>query len=152
MFAGLVAAARLMVLQLLSAYEITFITSSTINIIALCALMLLIGHQLFQLINRLTRNQLYRSSDPTSARMISRIMKCAIMLVVFLLFGEHSGIGHSGLLAFGGVGGIALGIAGGDVLSNLIYGAMLYFDRPFSIDDWISSPDRDIEGTVVEIG
>lgn len=29
---------------------------------------------------------------------------------------------------------------------------MLYFDRPFRIGDWISSPDRDIQGTVEEIG
>lgn len=29
---------------------------------------------------------------------------------------------------------------------------MLYFDRPFSIGDWIRSPDRNIEGTVAEIG
>ena len=29
---------------------------------------------------------------------------------------------------------------------------MLYFDRPFNIGDWVSSPDRNIEGTVVEIG
>ncbi|WP_250666706.1 mechanosensitive ion channel domain-containing protein, partial [Escherichia coli] len=31
-------------------------------------------------------------------------------------------------------------------------GIMLYFDRPFNIGDWVSSPDRNIEGTVVEIG
>ena len=29
---------------------------------------------------------------------------------------------------------------------------MVYMDRPFSIGDWISSPDKDIEGTVEQIG
>ena len=58
----------------------------------------------------------------------------------------------AGLLTFGGIGGIAIGLAGKDVLSNLFSGVMLYFDRPFNIGDWISSPDRQIEGTVVEIG
>lgn len=58
----------------------------------------------------------------------------------------------SGLLAFGGIGGIALAMASKDILSNLFSGIMLYFDRPFNIGDWISSPDREIEGTVVEIG
>ncbi len=29
---------------------------------------------------------------------------------------------------------------------------MIYFDRPFSVGDWISSPDRNIEGTVERIG
>lgn len=58
----------------------------------------------------------------------------------------------SGLLTFGGIGGIAVGMAGKDILSNFFSGIMLYFDRPFSIGDWIRSPDRNIEGTVTEIG
>ena len=152
LFGGLLFVASQMVIQMLSDYGLTFITPGTVRLIALCAMMLLVGHQLFKLINRLTRDQIQRGSDPTSARMISRILKCAIVLLILLLFGEHFGIGPSGLLAFGGVGGIALGIAGRDVLSNLFSGVMLYFDRPFSIGDWISSPDRNIEGTVVEIG
>lgn len=58
----------------------------------------------------------------------------------------------SGLMTFGGLGGIAIGMASKDVLSNLFSGVMLYFDRPFNIGDWVRSPDRNIEGTVVEIG
>lgn len=69
-----------------------------------------------------------------------------------LLFGEHFGMSLSGLMAFGGIGGIAIGMAGKDILSNFFSGLMLYFDRPFNIGDWVSSPDRNIEGTVVEIG
>jgi MscS family membrane protein len=29
---------------------------------------------------------------------------------------------------------------------------MIYLDRPFAVGDWIRSPDRDIEGTVEDIG
>jgi MscS family membrane protein len=29
---------------------------------------------------------------------------------------------------------------------------MVYLDRPFQVGDWIRSPDKDIEGTVEEIG
>src|SRR3546814_16588620 len=43
-------------------------------------------------------------------------------------------------------------MAGKDILSNFFSGIMLYYDREFDIGDWISSPDRNIEGTVVEIG
>lgn len=43
-------------------------------------------------------------------------------------------------------------MASKDVMSNLFSGVMLYFDRPFNIGDWVRSPDRNIEGTVVEIG
>ncbi|MGL4417306.1 MAG: mechanosensitive ion channel family protein, partial [Plesiomonas shigelloides] len=49
-------------------------------------------------------------------------------------------------------GGIAIGLAGKDIISNFFSGIMLYFDRPFNVGDWIRSPDRNIEGTVAEIG
>ena len=29
---------------------------------------------------------------------------------------------------------------------------MIYLDRPFSVGDWIRSPDKEIEGTVEDIG
>lgn len=122
---------------------------STLRDVAICALAL---RQLFHLINRLVESNINRGNDETSARIVSRILKFALVLLVLLVFGERMGIAFSGLLAFGGMGGIALGIAGRDVLSNLFSGVMLYFDRPFSIGDWISSPDRNIEGTVAEIG
>ncbi|MCP5821341.1 mechanosensitive ion channel family protein, partial [Klebsiella pneumoniae] len=86
------------------------------------------------------------------AHIVSRVLKILIVIVVFLFYGEHFGMSLSGLLTFGGIGGIAIGMAGKDILSNLFSGIMLYFDRPFKIGDWVSSPDRQIEGTVVEIG
>ena len=45
-------------------------------------------------------------------------------------------------LAFGGVGGIAIGLAAQDVCKNMFGGFTIYFDRPFSVGDWIRSPDR----------
>ncbi|MFQ5717824.1 MAG: mechanosensitive ion channel family protein, partial [Nitrospinales bacterium] len=58
----------------------------------------------------------------------------------------------SGVLAFGGIGGIAVGFAAKDLLANFFGGLMIYLDRPFAVGDWIRSPDREIEGTVEHIG
>jgi MscS family membrane protein len=58
----------------------------------------------------------------------------------------------SGVLAFGGIGGIAIGFAAKDLLANFFGGLMIYMDRPFNVGDWIRSPDREIEGTVENIG
>lgn len=149
---GLIMTFRQVAYMLLADYKITAITPDLINTLSTFCMALIAMQQLFQLINRLTHSQINRGNDVTSARMVARILKLAIILILMLLFGEHFGIGLSGLLAFGGIGGIAIGVAGKDVLSNLFSGVMLYFDRPFSIGDWISSPDRNIEGTVVEIG
>ena len=62
------------------------------------------------------------------------------------------GLSISGLMAFGGMGGIAVGFAAKDILANFFGGLFIYTDRPFSVGDWIRSPDRDIEGTVEKIG
>lgn len=108
--------------------------------------------QVFLLINLLEKYQINKGNDPTSARIMSRVLKIAIFFIMLLLVGEHFGLSLSGLMAFGGVGGIAIGLASKDVLSNFFSGAMLFYDRQFNIGDWISSPDRQIEGTVEEIG
>ena len=138
--------------QIAAAEKFTAIKPDIIDDITLVAIGLTAMQQSFRLINRLTADQVTKGSDKTSATSIARILKMAIVLLLLLLFGEHLGLSLSGLMAFGGFGGIAIGIAGRDVLSNMFSGVMLYFDRPFRLGDWIRSPDRDIEGTVEEIG
>lgn len=104
------------------------------------------------MINRLEKKQIKLGRDIITAHIISRILKVTIIVIMTLLYGEHFGMSVSGLVTFGGIGGIAIGMAGKDILSNFFSGIMLYFDRPFNIGDWIRSPDRNIEGTVAEIG
>ncbi|EKT53032.1 mechanosensitive ion channel family protein [Providencia burhodogranariea] len=133
-------------------FDLTFISTSLINFITIALIALILMRKLFQLANRLEKKQIAKGSDPTSARIIARIFKITIFVVIILLFGEHFGMSLSGLMTFGGIGGIAIGMAGKDILSNFFSGVMLYFDRPFNIGDWVSSPDKNIEGTVVEIG
>lgn len=135
-----------------SDFDLTFISTPLINLIAISLIALIITRKFFQLVNRLEKKQIKKGSDPTSARIIARVFKTAVIVIIMLLFGEHFGMSLSGLMAFGGIGGIAIGMAGKDILSNFFSGIMLYFDRPFNIGDWVSSPDRNIEGTVVEIG
>jgi MscS family membrane protein len=65
---------------------------------------------------------------------------------------QSVGISVTGLLAFGGIGGIAVGFAARDLLANFLGGLSIYLDRPFTVGDWIRSPDREIEGTVEHIG
>jgi MscS family membrane protein len=133
-------------------YQLTWITPRMLNLVAVTIAAGTFLRFLSMLINRLEKTQIRKGSDPTSARMISRVMKFLAFMIMLLFFGEHFGLSMSGLLAFGGLGGIAIGMASKDILSNIFSGTMLYFDRQFNIGDWISSPDRNIEGTVLEIG
>ncbi|MET6677878.1 mechanosensitive ion channel family protein [Citrobacter amalonaticus] len=133
-------------------YNISAVSSSIIDFVCTSLIALILTIKLFLVINQFEKSQIKKGRDVTSARILSRIIKITLIIVIILLYGEHFGMSLSGLLTFGGIGGIAVGMAGKDILSNFFSGIMLYFDRPFSIGDWVRSPDRNIEGTVAEIG
>lgn len=133
-------------------YHLTWLTPRMVNVATVFIIACILMQKFSLLINRLVKVQVKKGRDATSTLMIARVMKFGGFLCILILFGEHFGLSISGLLAFGGIGGIAIAMASKDILSNLFSGAMLYFDRQFNIGDWISSPDRNIEGTVVEIG
>lgn len=56
------------------------------------------------------------------------------------------------LLAVTGAGTVAAGLAAKTIIENIFSGIMIYMTRPFSVDDLISTVDKKIEGTVIEIG
>jgi len=90
--------------------------------------------------------------DKTTVEAIGKLIKASILITAILSLMQHFGFSISGLLAFGGVGGIAIGFAAKGLLSNFFGGLMIYLDRQFSVGDWIRSPDQEIEGTVEYIG
>lgn len=90
--------------------------------------------------------------DKTTADAISRLLRISVLITATLVVMQTLGYSISGVLAFGGIGGIAIGFAAKDLLSNFFGGLMIFLDRPFSVGDWIRSPDRNIEGTVEAIG
>lgn len=90
--------------------------------------------------------------DKTTAEAVSKILRFSIIITSSLVMLQTLGVSISGVLAFGGIGGIAIGFAAKDLLANFFGGFMIFWDRPFKVGDWISSPDRQIEGTVEQIG
>ena len=90
--------------------------------------------------------------DHTTADAIAKLVRIVVLVTAGLVILQTVGISISGVLAFGGVGGIAVGFAARDLLANLFGGLTIYLDRPFSVGDWIRSPDRAIEGVVERIG
>ncbi len=90
--------------------------------------------------------------DETTWGAISKLLRMSIFITGTLVVLQTMGISVSGVLAFGGVGGIAVGFAARDLLANFFGGLIIYMDKPFRVGDWVRSPDRNIEGTVEEIG
>ncbi|MFT7128464.1 MAG: MscS family membrane protein [Gammaproteobacteria bacterium] len=90
--------------------------------------------------------------DATTVLALGKLVRITVILTASLVALQTLGYSISGVLAFGGVGGIAVGFAAKDLLSNFFGGLMIYLDRPFAVGDWIRSPDQEIEGTVEHIG
>ncbi|NQD37620.1 mechanosensitive ion channel family protein [Permianibacter sp. IMCC34836] len=90
--------------------------------------------------------------DPTTIEAIAKLGRISVFIVMTLIGLQTMGFSISGVLAFGGIGGLAVSFAAKDLLANFFGGLMLYLDRPFAVGDSIRSPDREIEGTVEYIG
>jgi MscS family membrane protein len=92
------------------------------------------------------------SFDITTVDAIAKLVRISIFITSALVILQTLGFSVSGVLAFGGIGGIAIGFAAKDLLANFFGGLMIYMDRPFVVGDWIRSPEKEIEGTVEAIG
>ncbi|SDT99609.1 mechanosensitive ion channel family protein [Halopseudomonas salegens] len=90
--------------------------------------------------------------DLTTANAIGKLLRISVIITAGLVVLQNMGYSVSGVLAFGGVGGIAVGFAARDLLANFFGGLMVFLDRPFAVGDWVRSPEKDIEGTVEHIG
>ena len=90
--------------------------------------------------------------DVHTVQAISKLLRLTVIITAALVILQTLGFSISGVLAMGGIGGIAMGFAAKDMLANFFGGLIIYLDRPFVVGDWIRSPDRSIEGTVEDIG
>ncbi|HWR75828.1 MAG TPA: mechanosensitive ion channel family protein [Thiobacillus sp.] len=113
---------------------------------------------LMRLISQASRTLLARSTatrdamDRTTVDALSKLGRFTVVIIAALVILQTLGFSVSGVLAFGGIGGIAVGFAAKDMLANFFGGLTIYLDRPFAVGEWIRSPDKQIEGTVEHIG
>lgn len=112
---------------------------------------------LIRLVKKIERNFIdpqyhTESVDETTAKAIGKLIRASIFITSSLIIMQNLGYSISGILAFGGIGGIAIGFAAKDLLANFFGGLTIYLDKPFKVGDWIRSADRQIEGTVEDIG
>jgi MscS family membrane protein len=89
--------------------------------------------------------------DHTTIDALGKLATLVVIVVAVLVTAQTLGFQIGGLLALGGVGGLAVGLAAKDLLANFFGGLTIYLDRPFAVGEWIRSPDKDIEGVVEHI-
>lgn len=81
---------------------------------------------------------------------IRKTAKVFVVIVAVLVTSQNMGMNVTGLLASLSIGGLAVGLAAQDTLSNLFGAVALFADKPFRVGEQIKL--EGIEGTVEAIG
>ena len=81
---------------------------------------------------------------------IRKTLKIFVMVVAVLVTSQNLGMNVTGLLASLSIGGLAVGLAAQDTLSNLFGAVAIFADKPFRVGDRIQLDT--IDGTVEAIG
>jgi small-conductance mechanosensitive channel len=79
-------------------------------------------------------------------------LRLVVIIVALSLALTHFGMNITGFAVFLGIIGLALSLAGRDILADTISGALILIDRPYRIGDRIALPAIDSWGDVVDIG
>ena len=82
--------------------------------------------------------------------LLSKIVKGVVWVLGFLFVLQNLGVDVTSLIAGLGVGGIAIALALQNILSDLFSSFSIYFDKPFTVGDFIAIGD--FMGTVEHIG
>jgi len=116
------------------------------------AVVSLLAYFLTRFIRECELGFIHNGADVTTAEAVGKLLRISVLITAGLTILQTLGVSISGILAFGGIGGIAVGFAAQDLLANFFGGLVVYLDQPFKVGDWVRSPDREIEGTVETIG
>jgi MscS family membrane protein len=87
-----------------------------------------------------------------SVQGLSKIGTIVIGIILLILLNDFTGVSLSTLLAFGGVGGLALAVASQEIVSNFFGGLMIHLTHPFQIGEYVQIPSLNMEGSVEEVG
>ena len=115
-------------------------------------LILVLGLMAASWLSRLTRSALERTGriDATLTSFLSKIVKYAVWVLVFVTVLSEFGVKTTSILAALGAAGLAIGLALQGTLSNIAAGIMILILRPFNTGEYIEVDG--IAGTVEEIG
>jgi len=92
------------------------------------------------------------SLAPSKLDLMGKVATITVIFVTIFLLMDVTGRNMQTLIAFGGIGGLAIAFASQQVVSNFFGGLMIYLTQPFTIGEWVNLPERQIEGHIEEIG
>lgn len=112
-------------------------------------ILFLIGRYLVSLLTKAIRRQLQqRDLDDLTVNFATKITSIIGIVIVAIIALGNLGIPMTSLIAFMGVGAIAVGLALQDTLANLASGLLIIMMHPYKEDDSIQVGEDRLSGTV----
>ncbi len=130
---------------LLKLYRINIIVVVTWILIRLCDCA---SGSLFRLSDKLDE-QLDVNLNKTLMSFIKKMIKVLILIIAGIAILSETGTNVTTIITGLGLGGLTFALAAQDTAQNLFGGLVILLDKPFAVDDWISTPD--VEGVVEDI-
>ena len=81
--------------------------------------------------------------------LVDDIYRVILLVFAVVMAADQLGFNVGAALTGLGIAGVALGFAAQDSIANVIAGFLIFIDKPFGVDDWVSVSDR--YGQVTEI-
>jgi len=119
---------------------------------AAAVLLILWKEQLVSILFKRAEKSASPKSDKSLIAVSSKLIAVFVIVIAAYMILDILGVPLQALLAFGGLGSLAVSWAAKDVIANFFGGAMIYINRPFLVGDWIKSPNKNFEGVVEQIG
>lgn len=120
------------------------------KVILVCLLIFLVGRRLIRFVMKGIRRSFEKSRmDAGAARFLTTLVSAILNILLLVIVAQILGVQTSSIVAIVGSAGLTLGLALQGSLSNLAGGVMILIRRPFSIGDYIVTPEG--EGTVHDI-
>ena len=145
-----------------STNRLTFInvdTKSTLSDIYFSLTLILAVLILWRLIRLAAQQALdraYKAGDRQQTEALITLLvwglRLALLILALSFALAYFGVNITGFAVFLGVLGLALSLAGRDILADMISGAIILIDRPYRIGDRLELPSLDSWGDVVDIG
>ena len=88
--------------------------------------------------------------DKQFAPILNKLMQWVVVFIGFLHILTLLGVDAKTVLAGASIGGVALAFAAQDSVKNMIGTMVIFLDKPFQLDDWISFGG--VEGAVEKVG
>ncbi len=132
-------------LFLLKLYRISFIIILTWSLLRLCDCA---SDSLFLFRNKLDE-QLDVTLNKTLMTLLKKVIKILVIVISSIAILSETGTNVTTIITGIGLGGLTFALAAQDTAQNLFGGLVILLDKPFSVDDWISTSS--IEGVVEDI-